>query len=136
MFAAADERVAASIVSSTSGPKPLRPLAPGYFHRMFVERAVGIDPAGIQPIAGAPEGMLVAPRPMWIIDGRDDRGIDPEKRAEWRRVMQEGRDSIRRIYEILGASEKFDDTWFEGGHCGGMTVANAVHWFRRWFAES
>jgi hypothetical protein len=33
----------------------------------------------------------------------------------------------------MGVEDRFEDTWFEGGHCAGMTVANATKWFRRSF---
>jgi hypothetical protein len=70
---------------------------------------------------------------MWIVDGRDDLGIPPNQRLEWRRTMQQGRDAIRRVYERLDAGDRFVDTWLEGGHCAGMTAANVVSWLRRWF---
>jgi|GEM_PF-927594 len=133
LFAAADERVTTCIVSSTGAATPARPAPPGYFHRMLMDRSITLQPHGIEPIGIAPAGMLIAPRPMWIFDGLDDLGIPPEKRVEWRRTMQEGRDAIRRVYRLLGVEDHFEDTWFEGGHCAGMTNANAIAWFRRWF---
>lgn len=47
--------------------------------------------------------------------------------------MQQGRDQIRRVYQAIGAADRFADDWFDAGHCGGMTVANVADWFRRWF---
>jgi len=70
---------------------------------------------------------------MWLIDGLDDACVEPAARPEWRRRMQEGRDAIRRVYEKLDAGDRLEDIWFEGGHCAGMTVQNAVRWFGRWF---
>lgn len=132
-FAAVDERVSAAMVISTMCPMPLRPTEPSYFHRMLAGRETEVDPWGVQPLGGAPMGMLVAPRPMWLIDGLDDACVEPAARPEWRRRMQEGRDAIRRVYEKLDAGDRLEDIWFEGGHCAGMTVQNAVRWFGRWF---
>jgi hypothetical protein len=100
---------------------------------MFADRNLRLQPHGIAPLAGAPAGMLIAPRPLWIMDGRDDLGIPAEQRPQWRRTMQEGRDAIRKIYEALGAGDRYVDTWFEGGHCAGITRANVTGWFRKWF---
>ena len=135
LFAAADERVIASLVMSTSAGAPLRPLVPGYFHRMFADRSMTVDGHGSVPISGAPMGMLIAPRPMWIIDGLDDLGIPAEQRPEWRKTMQIGRDQIRRVYETLGAGEKYRDCWLAGGHCAGFTGKNVVEYFAQWFGR-
>lgn len=78
-------------------------------------------------------GMLIAPRLMWIVDGCDDGDVPREKRLEWRHSMQQGRDSIRRIYQELGAESHYSDSWIEGGHCAGMTHDNVVAWFRKAF---
>ena len=134
MFAAIDDRVAASAVASTMAAAPLAPPPPGYFHRMFADPAVRLDPYGVPPVSYAPAGMLIAPRPLWIMDGRDDLGIPAEQRPEWRRKMQAGRDSIHRAYELLGAGDHYIDIWFEGGHCAGMLCSKMVAWFARWFA--
>jgi dienelactone hydrolase len=133
MFAAADERVTASIVSSTSAPRPVPPAPPGWFHRMLLESGARIEPYGVQPISGAPMGMLIAPRPLWIVDGCDDLDVPRDRRGEWRDIMQRGRDEIRRVYERLGAPAQFTDSWIEGGHCAGMTHDNVVAWFGQWF---
>lgn len=135
LFAAADERVVASIASSTSAARPITPAPPGWFHRTLLPAGTRIDAYGVEPITCAPMGMLIAPRPMWIVDGRDDLGIPADKREEWRRTMQLGRDSIRGIYERLDAGDRFVDTWVDGGHCAGMTTTNVVSWFRRWFRQ-
>lgn len=135
LFAAADERVVASIVSSTSAARPITPAPSGWFQRMLLPSGTRIEPHGIEPITGAPMGMLIAPRPMWIVDGRDDLGIPADQRAEWRRTMQQGRDAIRSVYERLDAADRFVDTWVEGGHCAGMTTTNVVAWFRKWFRQ-
>jgi len=133
LFAAVDERVAASIVSSTNAPHPIEPAPEGWFHRMLLESGSRIEPYGSQPIDGAPMGMLVAPRPMWIVDGCDDLLNAPEVRVTWRQKMQRGRDDIRGIYERLGAADRFKESWLEGGHCAGMTHDNVVAYFRKWF---
>ncbi|MCX5661402.1 MAG: hypothetical protein NTW19_17105 [Planctomycetota bacterium] len=129
-FAMADERVAASIVSSTAAARPLAPRQPGYFHRMFGDRVTDARPTC--PISGAPAGMLIAPRMMWIIDGLDDLGIEREQRHAWRKEMQAGRDQIRRAYELLGAGDRYRDDWLTGGHCAGMLNLNVVAYFRKW----
>lgn len=133
LFAAADERVVASIVSSTRAARPITPAPPGWFHRMLLPAGSRIEPYGIEPISGAPMGMLIAPRPMWIVDARNDLGIPADQRPEWRRTMQQARDAIGRVYERLGAGDCFGETWQEGGHCAGMTTAHVVAWFRKWF---
>jgi dienelactone hydrolase len=133
MFAAADERVSASIVSSTTAARPVEPAPPGWFHRMLLDKGSRIEPYGIEPITGAPMGMLIAPRPMWIVDGSNDLGVSPEQRVEWRRTMREGRDAIRRVYEGLNAGHQMIDSWIDGGHCAGMTHDGVVDWFARWF---
>ena len=135
-FAAADERVAVSVVSSTTWGSAAPAVNDDYFDRMFVEpsRSIVSDPQ--MPIAGAPMGMLVPPRAMWIIDGRHDTGIPEPQRQAWRDQMQQGRDAIRRVYEAMDVDDRFEDEWFDAGHCGGMTVANVAGWFRRWFDQA
>jgi hypothetical protein len=132
-FAAADERVRVSIVSSTTAARPVQPVPPGWFHRMLLDKSERIEPYGIEPITGAPMGMLIAPRPMWIVDGIDDLGVPEASRPAWRRQMQQGRDAIRRVYDSLGAGDCFVDNWLEGGHCAGMTHLGVADWFRKWF---
>jgi dienelactone hydrolase len=129
-WAAFDERVAASLVSSTSAASPIDPLPDGFFHREFAPR---LGPLGPDPLRSAPLGMLIAPRPMWIIDGKEDLGIEASQRAAWRERMQKGRDQIRAVYRRLGAEDRYEDTWFPAGHCAGVTVANVVAYFRKWF---
>ena len=58
----------------------------------------------------------------------DAEAVFAAARAKW----QAARDEIARLYTLAGAAEKFRETWFEGPHCAGMTVANAVEWFGRW----
>jgi hypothetical protein len=129
-FAMADERVAASIVSSTTSVRPLKDRPAGYFHKMFGETVSEHRPTF--PISGAPAGMLIAPRPMWVVDGLDDMGFAPDERAAWRKEMQAGRDQIRRAYELLGAGDRYRDDWLAGGHCAGMLNANVTAYFRKW----
>jgi dienelactone hydrolase len=131
-FAAADERVRASVVASTSATLSVQEAPPGWFHRMLLESNSRIEPCGIEPISGAPMGMLIAPRPMWILDGVDDLGISAAERAEWRKSQQQGRDAIRRVYENLGAGDQLIDSWIEGGHCAGMTHEGVADWFATW----
>ena len=135
LFAAYDPRVAASIVSSTSAMIPLPAFPEGYFHQEFASASVPAAQRAGEPITQDALGMLVAPRPMWIMDGRDDLDIPAADRPDWRARKQRGRDAIRAIYRGLGAEDHFDYTCFPAGHCGGMTVANVSAWFRRWFGE-
>ena len=132
-FAAADERIAASIVSSTSSATPVDVVEPSYFDRMFADASVRLFSDERAPISGAPMGMLVAPRPMWIIDGMDDLLTPSDERKAWRAELQRGRDQIRGTYQSLNAEDKYADEWFDAGHCGGMSVANVAAWFRKWF---
>ena len=134
-FAAADERVAVSLVSSTGAAGPIEPVNDDYFDRMFADPAQSIVPDPQMPIADAPMGMLIPPRAMWIIDGSHDTGIPEPQRQAWRDQMQRGRDAIRRVYEAMDVDDRFEDEWFDAGHCGGMTVANVAGWFRRWFNQ-
>lgn len=134
-FAAYDPRVAASVVSSTSAASPATSPPEGYFHREFADGPTHFEPSGPAPLSGAPLGMLIAPRPMWIIDGSDDLGVAAPQRRAWRERMQRGRDDIRAVYRSLGAEDRFDDTWFPSGHCAGCTVPNMVAWFQRWFGR-
>jgi hypothetical protein len=67
------------------------------------------------------------------MDGRDDSGIAPPDRPAWWAESQAARDEIGRAYRILGAKERYEETWFEGGHCAGITNNNAIAFFRKWF---
>lgn len=133
-FAAIDRRIAACVISSTSTVLPAEP-EPGYFHRMFVPPSQNLYPDKWTPIAPAHMAMMIAPRPLWITDGLDDGGIPPEKRRAWRETVQHSWDQIRLAYRVMDAESNFRETWFEGGHCGGNTVANMVDWFREWFGK-
>lgn len=105
----------------------------GVHDRMLLDNTARVEPYGIEPISGPPLGMLIAPRPMWIIDGNDDLDVPPAQRVEWRRTMQQGRDAIRRVYDGLDAGHQLMDDWIEGGHCAGMTHEGVAAWFARWF---
>jgi len=75
---------------------PLNPSLPdGYFHRELVSAAVRVSPSGPPFLGGPPTGMLIAPRPMWIVDGIDDLDKPADQRPQWRRDHQRGRDQIR-----------------------------------------
>lgn len=132
-FAAIDERVAAAIVSSTHLWLAADPPE-GYFKHMFADASTRLQPGPWLPCATAHTGALVAPRPMWIMDGRDDAGIAPESRPAWWAQSQAARDEIRHGYRVLGADDRYEDTWFDGGHCAGITTANAIGYFRKWFS--
>ena len=80
---------------------------------------------------------LTIPRPLWIMDGmRDECWASPrdpraeELYAEARARAQDARDEIARLYALAGAADRLKLSWFEGGHCAGMTVGHAVEWFR------
>ena len=134
-FAAVDERVSAAIVSSTSICLPSDPPE-GYFKHMFASATTKLQPNATLPCSSAHTGALVAPRPMWIMDGRNDSGISPENRPAWWAQSQIARDEIRHGYRLLGADDRYEDTWFDGGHCAGITTANVIAYFKKWFQLS
>ena len=138
--AGVDERVTAAILSSM--PPYLVQLPDQYFNNMWSkgEFEDGWDPLKYAPSLTANVCALTIPRALWIMDGTHDEcwgsPRDPNAEtifAEARVKWQAGRDEIARLYALAGASDKFRESWFPGGHCSGMTVANAVEWFSRWF---
>lgn len=126
--ASVDERVGACIVSSTTAYY-CEDLPGGFFHRM----SHSLPGTGLAPGWPAPhshEAMLIAPRPLWIMDGWLDSA--PESRDEFHRAADAARREIASAYEFLGVPERFRATWEDGGHCAGMTFQNVAAWFRQW----
>lgn len=135
-----DERVRAAILSSM--PPYLVTLPGQYFNDMW---STGDYDDGWDPLKHAPSMTvnvcaLTIPRPLWIMDGTHDaemgdpRAPDAEEIfARARARYQAARDEIARLYDLVGAGDRFRQTWFPGGHTAGMTVDNAVEWFEKWF---
>lgn len=124
-FTAVDDRVAAGLISSS--PPMLPPaIKEGYFRRMFAsaERLVDL------PACTAHTTMLIAPRPLWILDGMEDECIAPAARPQWRKDAREARAAIAEVYKIANANHHLRDTWLEAGHCAGMTVTAVSAWLR------
>jgi len=127
-----DERVGAAIVSSTAVYYPQRlELPEGYFRHMRNTTNLQLPLPGT-PLTGADACALIAPRPLWIMDGVDD--APPETRNAFHRRADEGREIIAGAYRLLGVADRFTATWFPGGHCAGMTYENIAGWFGKWFA--
>jgi len=134
-----DERLKAAILSSM--PPYLVSLPDQYFYRMWSDGSLdeGWAPLRETPTATALVCALNIPRALWITDGTHDEcwGNPRAENAEEvfalaRAVWQAARDEIQRLYALAGASDKLKMSWFAGGHCAGMTVANVVEWFRTW----
>lgn len=135
-----DERVRAAILSSM--PPYLVDLPEQYFNNIWSDGAYdeGWAPLTYAPSLTANVCALNIPRALWMMDGTHDEcwgsAKDPNAeeifaraRAKW----QAARDEISRLYTLAGASDKFRESWFPGGHCSGMTVTNVVEWFSKWF---
>jgi hypothetical protein len=134
-----DERIAAAIVSSS--PQDLPDVPEDFFYNMWADESSHIHPSSGLPAPSAFTCAITIPRPLWIIDGvRDECVADPrdprapESWAAWRRRADAARGEIARLYRIAGVPERFDATWFDYGHCGGMNFHNVAGWFERWFA--
>lgn len=127
-----DERVGAAILSSM--PPVLVQLPDQFYNDMWSDGgSVDLSSLASAPSMTSNVCALTIPRPLWIMDGKDDRGFGrPESLGEEMHKWQPARDETARLYALVGASDRFRQTWFDGGHCAGMTVANAVEWFRRW----
>lgn len=128
-----DERVAAAVLSSM--PPQLVQLPDQFYNDIWSDGGVGDIWSALSSTPSMTSNVcaLTVPRPLWIMDGLDDRGFGrPESLGEELHKWQPARDDTARLYALAGASDRFRQTWFEGGHCAGMTVANAVEWFRRW----
>ena len=126
-----DERVGAAIVSSTavSHPKSVE-LPEGFFRRMRNTASQQLNLPD-SPLYGADSCSLIAPRPLWIMDGLDD--APPASLDAFHARANAGRDIVAHAYRLLGAEDKFQATWFPGGHCAGMTHKNIAGWFGKWF---
>ena len=125
-----DERIGAAIVSSTAAPRPNGFTLPeGFFYHMRNTEGLRLS-LPPSPLYGADSCSLIAPRPLWIMDGIDD--APPESRDAFHRSADAGRAIIRHAYQLLNAGDRYQSTWFDGGHCAGMTYANIAGWFRRW----
>jgi len=126
-----DERVGAAIVSSTAVSHPKQAGLPeGYFRRMRNNTGLQLTLPD-SPLYGADSCALIAPRPLWIMDGIDD--APPEARDAFHARANAGREIVANAYRLLGAEDRFQATWFPGGHCAGMTYENIGGWFGRWF---
>jgi predicted esterase len=124
-FTAADERVAAGLISSSAPMLPPK-IQDGYFRRMFAPASRLAD----LPACTAHLTMLIAPRPLWILDGTEDECIAPPARPQWRKDAREARAAIAEVYKIANANHHMRDTWLEAGHCAGMTITAVSAWLR------
>ena len=136
-----DERIAAAIISSSNEDLPEVPE--DFFYNMWADGSGTVHPTPELPAPSAFTCAITIPRPLWIIDGvRDECVADPrdpraeEKWAAWHRRADIARAEIARLYRIAGVPERFDATWFDFGHCGGMNFGNVTRWFRRWFTKT
>ena len=132
-----DERVKAAILSSM--PPYRVPLPHGLFCDPSCEAVLEDGWADLMttPTPTADVCALNVPRALWIMDGmRDECWASPrdpnaeELYAKARAVAQDARDEIARLYALAGAADRLKVSWFDGGHCAGMTVGHAVEWFR------
>lgn len=137
----ADERVSGGIVSSSLTTMPCLPEH--YFFRTFIDENVSLEPAQQFPLAPATIQCLAAPRVLWVMDGKWDKGILPslpvskeeEDRiyAKWHESANAGREEIGRIYRLSGAEDNYRSSWFEGGHLAGFTMNNISVWLKEYF---
>jgi len=131
-----DERIKAAILSSMP---PYRVALPaGFYH----DPSAAPLPDGWADLTTTPTPTadvcaLNIPRALWMMDGlRDECWASPsdpdaeELFAKARAVAQDARDEIARLYTLAGAPDQLKQSWFEGGHCAGMTVGHAIEWFR------
>ncbi len=136
---AADERVAGGIVSSSLANLPSLPEH--YFFQMHDSDAVLPEPQ--MPLAPATMLSLAAPRPLWIMDGKWDRGVLPPSPhtketaaaafARWHAEANAGRDEVARMYRLMDAEHHFQASWFEGDHLAGFTLNNIAPWLKQHF---
>ncbi|MHB0936481.1 MAG: alpha/beta hydrolase family protein [Armatimonadota bacterium] len=133
-----DQRIAAAIVSSS--PQALPHVPEDFFYNMWEDGSAGVHPNPELPAPSAFTCAITIPRPLWIIDGvRDECVADPrdprapEIWARWHQQADLARAEIARLYRIAGIPERFEATWFDGTHCGGMNFGNVSGWFKRWF---
>lgn len=139
----ADERVAGGIVSSSPSTTPLLPDQ--YFFQRADDKKAAINPPRELPLATATILCLAAPRPLWVMDGKDDPcyamgdmlpRTDEEKRAafaRWHAESNAGQEEVARAYRLLGAEDKLQASWFDGVHLAGFTFNNIAPWLRKHF---
>jgi pimeloyl-ACP methyl ester carboxylesterase len=139
-----DTRIIAAIISSSVVLMPYLPDKFFYRFEEFKEKE-SIHPEWFLPSATVYTAALTIPRALWIMDGKNDTSavnanVTKENSDEisheleqWRIRVQYARDELARLYSISGASEKLLTTWFDGGHCAGMTFENVAKWFDKWF---
>lgn len=138
----ADERVAGGIVSSSLTMLPLLPDQ--YFFQKEQDGKAIIPPCEI-PLAHATILCLAAPRPLWIMDGKDDpcyalhdklQRTAEERRAafaRWRVESNAGREEAARTYRLSGSEGNLQTSWFEGEHLAGFTFNNISGWLEKNF---
>ena len=139
VLASLDERIGAAIVSSTGIYYLHRHTLPSdFFQHMRYQHPSDAPLVTESPVMGADLLLLAAPRPLWIMDGKEDIAaaavVDPTEdlRAPWYATVNAARAAIGEGYALLGAEDRYRASWMEGGHCAGMTTENVVEWFRRW----
>lgn len=135
----AAERVAGGIVSSSITTRPSLPEQ--YFDQTFGDENGPINPPPFLPLAPATILCLAAPRPLWIMDGKWDRGVLPSLPhtkdeaqaafAKWHDEANAGRSEVARVYRLVGAQQHFQCSWFEGGHLAGFTLNHIAPWLKR-----
>ncbi len=141
LLMAADVRLAGGIASSTPTTKPSLPEQ--YFYQVFENEEDEVDPTSSLPMSTATIGCLAAPRPLWVMDGRWDRQMippPPHTEAEEKSLFARnqaranaGREEIGRLYRALGASSRYEASWFDGGHMAGFTFRNIAKWLGKHF---
>jgi hypothetical protein len=141
LFSFFNPRCAGGIVSSSITLSASIPDQ--YFHRSARTDDVPLHPASFLPMASAAMCTLAAPRPLWVMDGRWDTGVLPtlphsdadanKAWARWHAASDRGRSEIERAYRLLGHADRYQATWFEGGHLAGFTLANIALWLGRYW---
>lgn len=139
-----DERLAGGIVSSSITTLPALPDQ--YFFQTLADENARINPPPQLPLAPATILCLAAPRALWIMDGKADPcyaltnklpRTEEETRAafvRWHAEANAGREEVARIYRLLGATEQYEASWFEGVHLAGFTFNNIARWLKEKFA--
>jgi hypothetical protein len=118
-------------------------LPEDYFFRFMEDPNAVVFPEPSMPTAPVYTCALTIPRPLWVMDGKNDlcdanlttQDSETIERnlSIWRAKAQSARDELARLYALAGAPENFRSSWFDGGHCAGMTFANVSEWFRKWW---
>jgi predicted esterase len=139
----ADERVAGGIVSSPLITLPSLPEQ--YFFQREPDKKTAICPPCELPLSLATMLCLGAPRPLWIMDGKDDPCYAMHDKlslteeatraafARWHAESDAGRNEIARVYRLIGAEDKMQATWFDGVHLAGFTFNNIAGWLSQHF---